>query len=114
MNWDSFLAVLAIAMFAYAAVFVPGFLTTFNISQAIAGVSEKALIVLPMVLLIIAREIDLSVASTLALSSVVFGVLVQAGAPLAAAIPLVLAGGRRRRRLQRVLWSPSSACRPWS
>ncbi len=92
-NWDSFLAVLAIAMFAYAAVFVPGFLTTFNISQAIAGMSEKALIVLPMVLLIIAREIDLSVASMLALSSVVFGVLVQAGAPLAVAIPLTLLAG---------------------
>lgn len=92
-NWDSFLAVLAIAMFAYAAVFVPGFLTTFNISQAIAGMSEKALIVLPMVLLIIAREIDLSIASMLALSSVVFGVLVQAGAPLAVAIPLTLLAG---------------------
>jgi rhamnose transport system permease protein len=92
-NWDSFLAALAIAMFAYAAVFVPGFLTTFNISQAIAGMSEKALIVLPMVLLIIAREIDLSVASMLALSSVVFGVLVQAGAPLVVAIPLTLLAG---------------------
>jgi rhamnose transport system permease protein len=92
-NWDWFLAVLAIAMFAYATVFVPGFPTTFNISQAIAGMSEKALIVLPMVLLIIAREIDLSVASMLALSSVVFGVLVQAGAPLAIAIPLTLLGG---------------------
>jgi rhamnose transport system permease protein len=92
-NWDSFLAVLAIAMLAYAAIFVPGFPTTFNISQAIAGMSEKALIVLPMVFLIIAREIDLSVASTLALSSVVFGVLVQAGAPLAVAIPLTLLAG---------------------
>jgi rhamnose transport system permease protein len=92
-NWDSFLAVLAIAMFFYAAVLVPGFLTTFNISQAIAGMSEKALIVLPMVLLIIAREIDLSVASILALSSVVFGVLVQAGAPLAVAIALTVLTG---------------------
>ncbi len=92
-NWDSFLAVLAIAMVAYAAVGVQGFLTAFNISQAIAGVSEKALIVLPMVLLIIAREIDLSVASILALSSVVFGVLVQAKMALAAAISLALLAG---------------------
>jgi rhamnose transport system permease protein len=92
-SWDTFLAVLAIAMFAYAALAVPGFLTAFNVSQAIAGMSEKALIVLPMVLLIIAREIDLSVASTLALTSVVFGVLVQAKMALAVAIALALLAG---------------------
>ena len=63
--------------------------------------SEKALLVLPMVLLIIAREIDLSVASILALTSVVLGVLVQAGVPLAVAIPLVLARRGRGRRFQR-------------
>ena len=44
--------------------------------------SERALIVLPMVLLIIAREIDLSVASILALCSVVFGVLIREGVSL--------------------------------
>jgi len=77
----------------YAALFVPGFLSAFNISQAIAGMSEKALIVLPMVLLIIAREIDLSVASMLALTSVILGLLTRAELPLAASIPLVLASG---------------------
>jgi rhamnose transport system permease protein len=92
-TWDSFLGVMAVAVFAYSAYFVPGFLSSFNISQAIAGISEKALIVLPMVLLIIAREIDLSVASTLALTSVIFGVLVQAGMPLPAAIAVVLVCG---------------------
>ena len=54
-TWDSFLGVVTIALVLYAVVFVPGFATSFNISQAIAGMSEKALIVLPMVLLIIAR-----------------------------------------------------------
>ena len=93
LNWDLFLAVLALATLGYAAVFVPGFATAFNVSQAIAGMSEKALIVLPMVLLIIAREIDLSVASILALSSVVLGILIEAGVPLPAAILLVLAAG---------------------
>jgi len=93
MSWDTFLAALAIAALLYAALFVPGFLSAFNISQAIAGMSEKALIVLPMVLLIIAREIDLSVASMLALTSVVLGLLIRADVPLAAAIPLVLASG---------------------
>jgi rhamnose transport system permease protein len=93
LTWDSFLGLVVVALFTYAAIFVPGFATRFNISQAIAGVSEKALIVLPMVFLIIAREIDLSVASTLALTSVVLGVLIQAGVPLLVAIPLVLVCG---------------------
>ena len=77
----------------YAVTTVPNFATAFNISQAIAGVSERALIVLPMVLLIIAREIDLSVASMLALSSVVFGVAIQAGAGISLAILAALLTG---------------------
>jgi rhamnose transport system permease protein len=92
-TWESFLGVMAVGVFAYSAYFVPGFLSSFNISQAIAGVSEKALIVLPMALLIIAREIDLSVASILALTSVIFGVVIQAGMPLAAAVGVVLTCG---------------------
>jgi rhamnose transport system permease protein len=46
-----------------------------------------------MALLIIAREIDLSVASTLALSSVILGVLVRAHVPLLGSIPVVLVAG---------------------
>ena len=93
LNWDLFLAILALLTLGYAAAFVPGFATAFNISQAIAGMSEKALIVLPMVLLIIAREIDLSVASILALTSVVFGVIIAIGAPLPLAILAALLAG---------------------
>ena len=92
-NWDGFLAALTAVTLSYAAIAVPNFATAFNISQAIAGVSERALIVLPMVLLIIAREIDLSVASMLALSSVVFGVAVQAGVPISLAILAALVTG---------------------
>jgi hypothetical protein len=66
----AFLGVLTAATLACATAAVPNFATAFNISQAIADMSERALIVLPMVLLIIAREIDLSVASMLALGSV--------------------------------------------
>jgi rhamnose transport system permease protein len=92
-SWDSFLGIVTLGFFGYAAVFVPGFLSVFNISQAIAGISEKALIVLPMVLLMIAREIDLSVASMLALATVVFGMLVEAGLPFPASICIVLVLG---------------------
>jgi rhamnose transport system permease protein len=92
-SWEGFLALLSVAAIAYAIAAVPTFSTTFNISQAIAGVSERALIVLPMTLLIISREIDLSVASILSLSSVVFGVVVDGGWPLPAAIMSAVATG---------------------
>jgi rhamnose transport system permease protein len=92
-TWESFLGLLTVAVLAYATLAVPNFATVFNISQAIAGASERALIVLPMVLLIIAREIDLSVASILALCSVVFGVLIREGVSLEVAIAFALLVG---------------------
>jgi rhamnose transport system permease protein len=85
-TWESFLFALTAAALTYAALAVPNFVTSFNVSQTIAGASERALIVLPMTLLIIAREIDISLASILALSSVVFGVAVREGAPIEIAI----------------------------
>ncbi len=91
--WDMLLAVSCLAVFLYAAIFVPHFLSAFNLSQLAASASEKALLILPMALLIITREIDLSVASMLALTSVVFGLLVQAGVPTLAAIPVTLLAG---------------------
>ncbi|MFT3973353.1 MAG: ABC transporter permease [Amaricoccus sp.] len=91
--WNLLLAVLTLGVLGYGAVAVPNFLTAFNLSQLSAGMAEKALLVLPMVMLIIAREIDLSVASILALTSVVFGLLVRAGIPLGAAMPTVLLAG---------------------
>jgi rhamnose transport system permease protein len=92
-NWDNFLAAITILVILYAVFEVPNFASTFNISQAVAGISERALIVLPMVFLIIAREIDLSVGSILALTSVIFGLLVQVQVPLFLAVPLTLVAG---------------------
>ncbi len=91
--WDLLLAALTVLVLGYGIAFVPNFASSFNLSQLAAGVAEKALLVLPMVLLIIAREIDLSVASILALTSVVFGLMLQAGLPLPLAILLVLVAG---------------------
>ena len=93
-NWENFLAILTLRTIAYTVVGVPNFLSLFNVSEAIAGASERALIVLPMVLLIIARQIDLSVASILALTSVIFGVMTRAGVPLPVSIvAAIFAGG---------------------
>jgi rhamnose transport system permease protein len=92
-SWTGFLAVLFATVLVYATLTVPHFASAFNLSQAAAGVSEKAILLLPMALLIIAREIDLSVASILAFTSVVLGVLLRAHVPLVAAILLVLLAG---------------------
>jgi rhamnose transport system permease protein len=89
-GWDLFVTCAAASAFVYGALAQPGFLSSFNLSQLAAGVSERALIVLPMMLLLIAREIDLSVASILALASVVFGIMVSSGVPPLAAVPATL------------------------
>ena len=90
-SWDFFLALLFFCAFAFACVSVPHFSDSFNLSQASAEMAEKALMLLPMVLLIIVREIDLSIASILAFC--ILGVMVRAGAPLLLAIPVVLLAG---------------------
>ncbi len=92
-TWETFLAALALSVVAYAVLTVPNFATTFNLSQAAAGISEKALIVFPMLLLIIVREIDLSVAAILALCSVTLGVLLRAEVAMPVAIIAVFAVG---------------------
>ena len=93
LSWDGLLGVLVVLSLAYATLAVPNFATGFNVSQAIAGVSEKALLVLPMALLMITREIDLSVASVLALASVVLGATLQAGVALPLAMTAALLAG---------------------
>lgn len=92
-GWDAFICAVALIVLVIGWATFENFGSAFNISQMIAGVSERALIVLPMMLLLITRDIDLSVASTLALTSVVLGLLVQGGMPLFPAILLTLLAG---------------------
>ena len=92
-NWDVFICAVAVAALLVGLTVFDNFGSAFNISQMIAGVSERALIVLPMMLLLITRDIDLSVASTLALTSVILGLMLQGGMPLAPAILLTLVAG---------------------
>lgn len=91
--WDVFISLIALLTLLYGLFLVENFGSTFNLSQMIAGVSERALIVLPMMLLLITRDIDLSVASTLALTSVIMGLLLQSGVPLSISIVLTLTAG---------------------
>ena len=79
-SWETLLIVVAIAIFAINSFASPYFLDAWSLSDLTFNFTEKALIALAMALLIIAGEIDLSVAAIVALSSTVMGMAMQAGA----------------------------------
>ena len=87
-RWESLLAMLFVVVFVANSIALPHFLDLYNLLDGTQNFSEKALIALPMALLIICREIDISVAGTLALSSVAMGLAKGAGFP-AETLPLV-------------------------
>jgi rhamnose transport system permease protein len=78
-SWETLLVLVAIAIFIINSFASPYFLNPFSLSDATYNFTEKALIALPMALLIIAGEIDLSVAAIIALASTLMGMAVQAG-----------------------------------
>lgn len=88
-SWEALLVVVGVAVFAANALASPYFLDPWNLSDASFNVTEKAMIAFALALLVIAGEIDLSVAAILALASTMMGAALQAGAGTPA---LVLAG----------------------
>jgi rhamnose transport system permease protein len=92
-RWEVILAGLVLATLAFAASWTPGFMTVANVSNSLSIMSEKALMVLPLTLLIVAREIDISVASIGALAAVAAGVALRAGAGVLPAVAVALAVG---------------------
>ncbi|PRY48476.1 monosaccharide ABC transporter membrane protein (CUT2 family) [Geodermatophilus tzadiensis] len=76
-----------------AAFSVEGFASTRNAGFLLLDVVVIALIALPLTLIVVTGEIDLSVASTVGLCSAVMGRLWVAGLPLEAIVPLVLVLG---------------------
>ncbi len=79
-SWESLLLIVAIAIFIVNAFASPYFLNAWNLSDATFNFTEKAMIAFAMALLIIAGEIDLSVASIIALASTAMGVVMTMGA----------------------------------
>ncbi|MGY1716076.1 ABC transporter permease [Geodermatophilus sp. SYSU D01106] len=76
-----------------AAFSVEGFASTRNAGFLLLDVVVIALIALPLTLVVVTGEIDLSVASTVGLCSAVMGQLWVAGLPLEAIVPLLLVLG---------------------
>ena len=89
-QWEVILFAVAVAIFIFNATASPYFLNPYNLSDATFNFTEKAIIAFAMALLIIAGEIDLSVASIIALSSTAMGAAATAGARHAA--PLIVIG----------------------
>ncbi|MCG2583922.1 ABC transporter permease [Massilia sp. TS11] len=92
-QWESLLAVLLLIVLAAGGAVLPNFLDPQNLLDGTSNFSEKAMIALPMALLIICREIDISVAGILALSSVAMGMAHQAGVPPGGLFVVALATG---------------------
>ena len=92
-TWEIILVLLLIAVVCGFGSTTEGFLDFYNLSDSTFNYSEKALIALPMALVIIAGEIDISVAATVALSSVAMGLAKNAGAgPLVIVLVGLLSG----------------------
>ena len=92
-SWETLLAGLTVAGVGVAAATTPGFASGVNFAMSLAVMSEKALLVLPLVVLVIAREIDISVASVAALSSSVSGIALRDGQPVVLVVALALTTG---------------------
>ncbi|SAK58341.1 ribose ABC transporter permease [Caballeronia calidae] len=93
LQWEAMLAIVLVVALVAGRVLSPLFLSAANISNMLADFTEIALIALPMTLIIVAAEIDLSVASVLGASSALMGVLWHIGLPMPLVIVLVLLFG---------------------
>jgi rhamnose transport system permease protein len=78
-SWEVLLLAIAVAIFIANSFASPYFLDPWNLSDATFNFTEKAMIAFPMALLIIAGEIDLSVAAIIALASTLMGMASAAG-----------------------------------
>ncbi|MEL7343627.1 MAG: ABC transporter permease [Pseudomonadota bacterium] len=78
-SWETLLLAVAVAIFIINSFTSPYFLNAWNLSDMTFNFTEKAMIAFAMALLIIAGEIDLSVASIIALASTAMGAAVQIG-----------------------------------
>ena len=93
MRWETGLALVFIAVVIAGAVSSSSFLSQGNFFFICLAIGEVAIMTLPMTLIVITGEIDLSVASTLGLASALLGYLWSHGWPMPAAIVTVLAVG---------------------
>lgn len=78
-SWEALLLAVAVVVFILNSFASPYFLDPWNLSDATYNFTEKAVIAIAMAFLIIAGEIDLSVAAIIALASTAMGAAAEAG-----------------------------------
>ena len=86
-RWDVVVALLLVAVLAYGFAAVDNFGSTVNLSFLIGNTMAIALVALPMTMLVVAGEVDLSVGSTAGLASALMGALWNANWPIEYIIP---------------------------
>jgi len=97
-RWETLLVLALIGLIALGTSLSPFFLTAGNFSNLIAALMEVAIMAMPMTLIIVAGEIDLSVESMAGLASAILGSFGR---------PASRSGLRSRWSLS---WVPSAAC----
>lgn len=90
LRWDGAVGALLVVVLLLSFGFVDGFGNALNLSFLIGNTLPIALIALPMTLLVVSGEIDLSVASTAGLSGAVMGALWNQGMTIEVIIPVCL------------------------
>lgn len=92
-RWETFLLLVLIATFVCGAHVSRYFLTSSNLSIALAGMTPAALVALPMTLIIITGEIDISVGSMVGLCAAFMAVCLERGLSVEAAMLLGIIAG---------------------
>jgi len=92
-RWETLTVFLLLVAVLYGIASAPDFATGENFNALTSDVVEIAIIALPLTFVIIAGEIDLSVASVLGLASALLGALWDAGWAMELIIPAVLLAG---------------------
>jgi rhamnose transport system permease protein len=93
LRWETLIVFLLVCTVLFGMGLSEEFLSAASFTTASLDLTEVALMALPLTLVIVAAEIDLSIASVLALSSAVMAKLWDSGQPVEFIIPICLAVG---------------------
>jgi rhamnose transport system permease protein len=92
-SWDGIIIVLTVVVLIVASLTVPNFGTSRNFTFLVLDLLPIALVALPMTFIIVTGEIDLSVASTLGLTSALMGLMWNHNMTIQTIIPLCIVIG---------------------
>jgi rhamnose transport system permease protein len=92
-RWEALLVGLFVLLLPIGQAISPQFLTSDSFTTGSLDFSEIALMALPLTLVVVAAEIDLSIASVLGLSSALMAALWNGGLPLELIMPICIVAG---------------------